>query len=93
MQGSLGTIGVLASSALLGLTDMDALTLSMTRLAADPSHLRIAATAMAIGVLANTLLKLSVVLVLGRGGFRWKAGLALLALLLASAAGLWLGAP
>lgn len=92
VQGSLGTIGVLASSALLGLTDMDALTLSMTRLAADPSHLRTAATAMAIGVLANTCLKLSVVLVLGRGGFRWRAGLTLLALLLASAAGLWLGA-
>ena len=91
VQESLGRIGVLASSALLGLTDMDALTLSMTRLASDPMHLRTAATAMAIGVVANTVLKLSVVLVLGRGGFRWRAGLALLGLLCASGVGLWLG--
>ncbi len=85
-----GDIGVLASSALLGLTDMDALTMSMSRLAADDG-VRLAATAMAIGVLANTILKLSVVVVLGAGEFRRRASLGLLALGAASVAGLLLG--
>jgi hypothetical protein len=69
---------------------MDALTLSMSRLAADEG-VRLAATAMAIGVLANTLLKLSVVVVLGAGAFRRRASLGLLALGGASILGLLLG--
>ncbi len=90
VRAQFGTRGVLASSALLGLTDMDALTLSMSRLAADDS-VRIAAMAMAIGVLANTLLKLAVVLVLGAGSFRRLAALGLLMLGAASVAGLLIG--
>jgi uncharacterized membrane protein (DUF4010 family) len=85
-----GDVGVLTSSALLGLTDMDALTLSMSRLAADEG-VRLAATAMAIGVLANTILKLSVVVVLGAGEFRRRASLGLLLLGAASVLGLFLG--
>ncbi len=85
-----GDVGVLASSALLGLTDMDALTLSMSRLAADEG-VRLAATAMAVGVLANTVLKLSVVMALGAGVFRRRAAMGLLALGAASVIGLLLG--
>lgn len=85
-----GSVGVLTSAALLGLTDMDALTLSMTRLAAAPAMVPVAATAMGIGVLANTVLKLAVVLTVGRGSFRWRAGGALVAIGLASLTGLWL---
>jgi len=85
-----GTGGVLASAALLGLTDMDALTLSMVRLAAEPGLGPVAAGAMGIGVLANTLLKLGVVLSLGGGRYRWQAGLSLAGLALMSVAGLWL---
>jgi uncharacterized membrane protein (DUF4010 family) len=85
-----GARGVLASSALLGLTDMDALTFSMTRLAAAPDMIAIAALAMAIGVVANTILKLGVVLVIGTGEFRRRAAMGLVALGLASAAGIWL---
>jgi hypothetical protein len=69
---------------------MDALTLSMSRLAADEG-VRLAATAMAIGVLANTILKLSVVVTLGSGEFRRKAALGLIALGAASIVGLLLG--
>lgn len=90
VNGQFGTGGVLASAALLGLTDMDALTLSMVRLAADPGLAAVAAGAMGIGVLANTLLKLGVVLSLGGGRFRWQAALALAGLALGSLAGLWL---
>ncbi len=85
-----GNTGVLASAGLLGLTDMDALTLSMCRLAADEG-VQLAATAMAVGVLANTVLKLSVVVVLGGGEFRRRAALGLVALGGASVVGLLLG--
>jgi uncharacterized membrane protein (DUF4010 family) len=90
VRDQFGNAGVLATSALLGLTDMDALTLSMSRLAADEG-VRLAATAMAIGVLANTILKLSVVVTLGSGEFRRKAALGLIALGAASIVGLLLG--
>ena len=60
-----GTPGVLASAALLGLTDMDALTLSMCRLAAADGA-GLAAAAIAVGILSNTLLKLTLAAVLGR---------------------------
>lgn len=90
VRARFGGTGVLASSALLGLTDMDALTLSMSRVAVEEG-VGLAATAMAIGVLANTLLKLSVVVVLGAGGFRLRASLGLLAMTVASVVGLLLG--
>jgi uncharacterized membrane protein (DUF4010 family) len=86
-----GQPGILASAALLGLTDMDALTLSMSTLAASPDMLGLAATAMAVGVLANTLLKLTVILSVGVGEFRRKTGLWLAGLAVASAVGLWIG--
>ncbi|HEX5818710.1 MAG TPA: DUF4010 domain-containing protein [Gemmatimonadales bacterium] len=90
-QGRFGASGVLASAAFLGLTDMDALTYSMTRLAAAPDLTGTAALAMAIGVVANTTLKLALVLVLGAGAYRRHAGLGLLAMGLASGVGIWLG--
>lgn len=86
-----GERGVLASSALLGLTDMDALTFSMTRLASAPEMVAVAALAMAIGVAANTVLKLGVVLVIGTGEFRRRAAFGLVVLGIASAVGIWLG--
>jgi uncharacterized membrane protein (DUF4010 family) len=86
-----GEVGVLTSAGLLGLTDMDALTLSMTRLAAEAGRLQLAALAMAIGVLSNTLLKLTVVVTVGQGAFRRRAGLSLVLLALASGVGVWIG--
>ena len=86
-----GETGVLASSALLGLTDMDALTLSLSRMAAQPELVSLAALGMGVGVLANTMLKLGLVVVVGTGSFRRSAGSALAGLLLAAGFGLWLG--
>jgi uncharacterized membrane protein (DUF4010 family) len=90
VRARFGNPGVLASSALLGFTDMDALTLSMIRLATEDA-VELAATAMAIGVLSNTVLKLSVVLAMGAGPFRRRAAVGLLALGVASVAGLMIG--
>lgn len=85
-----GTPGVLASAAVLGLTDMDALTLSMCRLAAvDGTGL--AAEAIAVGILSNTLLKLTLAAVFGANAFRRRAIPGLAALALAIGLGLWLG--
>jgi uncharacterized membrane protein (DUF4010 family) len=74
-----GATGVLASAALLGLTDVDALTYSMARLGStgDPA---LAARAIAVGILANTLLKLALTLALGAPRFRRTAAPGLIAL-------------
>jgi len=63
-----GESGVLISGAALGLTDVDALTISMAR--APGIAPAVAAQAIAIGILANSLLKLGVALVYGTPSFR-----------------------
>jgi len=89
VQTRWGIQGLYASGAVLGLTDVDALTVSMSRADAstDPA---IAARAIAIGVLANTLLKCSIVAVGGRGRFRARAMRGLLGMAVGSAIGLFL---
>jgi uncharacterized membrane protein (DUF4010 family) len=83
-----GDAGVLSTAALLGLTDVDALTMSMARGMPGDTGLELAARAIAIGVVANTALKLAVTLFLGAGSFRTIAGGTLAAMLVASVA--WL---
>jgi uncharacterized membrane protein (DUF4010 family) len=79
----------LTSAAVLGLTDVDALTISMATVVAETISLHTAAAAIATGVLANTSLKLGVALVFGSGRFRTIAGGTLIAMLLAVAVPLW----
>jgi uncharacterized membrane protein (DUF4010 family) len=83
-----GSPGVLLSAAGLGLTDVDALTYAMTRFPADGAGTATAAQALGVGVLANALLKLALVLVIGRGVFRRIAGFGLAGLAAASLAAL-----
>jgi uncharacterized membrane protein (DUF4010 family) len=85
-----GSPGVLVSAALLGLTDMDALTYSMVKLGQEGAQVATAARALALGVLANTVLKLAVAVGLGRGTFRRAASLGLSALAGATLAALLL---
>lgn len=85
-----GDNGVLPTAALLGLTDMDALTLAMNRLGKNEETLGLAARALAIGILSNTVLKLGIAAVLGRGRFRLRAALGLISLGAGSLLGLWL---
>jgi len=91
VQADVGLPGVLTTSAILGLTDVDALTLSMARLATDPEHRAVAATAIGLGVLSNTVLKFGLTLVLGSPAFRRRASVGLGLLVLAGGAGLALG--
>ena len=86
-----GSLGMLASAAVVGLTDLDALTFSTVRMGGSDDVLRIAARALAVGVLSNTGFKLGIALVIGRGDFRRIVSVGLIALALASFAALvWL---
>jgi uncharacterized membrane protein (DUF4010 family) len=90
VRDTMGATGVLASAALLGLTDMDALTLSMNRLGTSPELVRLAARAIAVGIIANSVLKFGLVVVLGAKGYRPRAAAGLAVLALLSVATLWL---
>ena len=81
VQPRFGVKGVFVSAALVGLTDADALTFSMTTLGRDASLVPVAARALGIGALSNTLFKLALAAALGRGLFRRVAlaGLGILA--------------
>ena len=74
VQSRWGSGALVATSAFVGLTDLDALTLSLARSSATAGALPTAAMALVAGMLSNTVLKLLVTLVLGRGSFRAAAG-------------------
>jgi uncharacterized membrane protein (DUF4010 family) len=80
-----GTAAILPSAALLGLTDVDALTLAMTQLASNSGDVLLAGKAIAVGIVANTLLKMAIALIIGRGPFRravfWQLGVQTLCLI------------
>ena len=82
-----GSHGLFPSSAVLGLTDVDALTVSMSRLATTGTAADIAAKALTIGILSNTLVKMGIAVAIGRGSFRLLAavGLGVMALVLGAA--------
>ena len=82
-----GTRGLYASAALLGLTDVDALTVSMTSATAAVVA-STAARAIAIGIIANTVLKLGVAGVLGDAYYRRRVGIGLGAMGVAGVIGL-----
>ncbi|HSE68815.1 MAG TPA: DUF4010 domain-containing protein, partial [Gemmatimonadales bacterium] len=85
-----GDQGVLPTAALLGFTDMDALTLAMNRLGQTTETLQLAAKALAIGIISNTVLKFGIATVIGRGRYRLVAALGLVSLAAGSMLGLWL---
>lgn len=98
LRDRVGASGMLASSALLGLTDMDALTFSLTQMAsraateggaaaaAPPISASAAARGLLVGMLANTAFKSAVAAVIGASAFRLRvvAALALLGALFAA---------
>jgi uncharacterized membrane protein (DUF4010 family) len=79
-----GDAGTVATAAVLGLTDVDALTLSMAREVAPKAGLDTAALAIATGVVANTFVKMTLALIFGGPRFRTIAGGALAAVMIAA---------
>jgi uncharacterized membrane protein (DUF4010 family) len=74
VRARFGEPGVLPLAGLLGLTDMDALTISMAKLEPREAMAGLAAQAIAVGLLSNTVLKLVLSVGLGAPGFRARAG-------------------
>ena len=83
-----GGMGLVGSGALLGLVDMDALTISMAQQTAAGTPPAITSQAVIVGVIANTLVKLTIALGIGRGVFRSITAIGLL--LMAVALGVFL---
>jgi uncharacterized membrane protein (DUF4010 family) len=83
MRQRFGNAGVLVSGAVLGLTDVDALTISMTKSASDGTAVAVAAQAIALGILANCVMKTALAVALGTPRFRLVGGTALAAMALA----------
>ena len=88
MRAWIGETGLLATGFVLGLTDVDALTLSMSRSVASGTSIDAACRAIAMGIVANSLMKAGIAIVVGSGRFRWQAGAALMAMAAAGAAAL-----
>ncbi len=80
--------GILASAAALGLTDTDALTLSMSRYGAAGGA-ELAAQAIAVGFVSNSLFKIGASVGIGSPAFRWHAAGGLVLMALATGVG-WL---
>jgi uncharacterized membrane protein (DUF4010 family) len=87
-RGWWGASGVISTATILGLSDVDALTVSMAKSVAHTVSPTVAATAIAVGVLANTAMKLALTLAFGTPRFRRLAGAALTLMLIALAGGL-----
>ncbi|HLB55511.1 MAG TPA: DUF4010 domain-containing protein [Gemmatimonadales bacterium] len=85
-----GEAGVLASAGILGLTDMDALTLGMNRLAEAPELVTLAARAITLGVIVNSVFKATLAAVMGTAKYRLLVIPGLLVLAAAGAGGFWL---
>lgn len=93
VQDSFGQAGVLTTAAVLGSTDVDALTLSIVREVA-PQAPGTAVLALAIGVTANTTLKTIIAVALGAPAFRRLVGATLAAMVAASILAIfWFGRP
>jgi uncharacterized membrane protein (DUF4010 family) len=67
-----GAAGLIASGAVLGVTDVDALTISMTKSVAAGVDAHLAAEAIAVGILVNCVMKTVLALAFGTRAFsRW----------------------
>jgi len=75
-----GDAGIYTSAAIFGTTDVDALTIAMSRAGTGVSA-SVAARAIGVGIASNTVVKLGLTLAIGRGAFRVKAGIALVVML------------
>jgi len=82
-----GSTGVYTGATILGLTDVDALTVSMSRQETSLAT-TVAAHAIAIGILTNTILKLAVATSIGRAAYRRRTAAGLAALAASTAVGL-----
>lgn len=89
IHAQFGDIGVRLTGVVLGLTDVDALVLSMARNTANGLSVAMAAQAIAIGGLSNTLFKMGATAILGSNAYRRAALASFGAIGATMAAALW----
>ncbi len=82
----IGDAGLLAGGFIVGLTDVDALTLSMTRSVSTGTSVDAACRAITAGIVANSVMKAGLAFTIGERRFAWQAGLALIGMAAAAAA-------
>lgn len=80
VQARWGAEALIGTAAFVGLTDLDALTLSLARSTTSEAQVPAAAVALTAGVVSNTILKLVTALVVGRGAFRAATAIVLAAM-------------
>lgn len=76
-QEFFGARGMYVVAALSAVADVDAITLATVRLGSETGQWRVAAIAIVIAVVSNTLVKLGISLVAGAGRFRWYTAMTL----------------
>ncbi len=89
VRSHFGDAGVYTTAALFGTTDVDAITVAMTRMD-QGGFATVAARAILVAVASNTLVKLLIAAAIGRGDFRLRVALALGVMLAALVASLLL---
>ncbi len=82
----LGESGLMGGGFLLGLTDVDALTLAMTRSVSTGTSIDLACRAILMGVIANSLMKAGIAVTIGDRRFAVQTGASLAAMAAAGAA-------
>jgi len=90
----MGSTGVYLLAAISGITDVDAISLSLSRMSlGDSLTLTVAATGILIAVTVNNLFKAGLAMVIGKPALGIRVGLAMLLSLIIGALSLWLMAP
>jgi uncharacterized membrane protein (DUF4010 family) len=87
MQGLYGSVGIYLTAALSGISDVDAITLSLARMTRIDCSLHLAANGILLAALMNTLVKGLMVIFIARGTMARNVGATFLLLILAGLAG------
>jgi uncharacterized membrane protein (DUF4010 family) len=85
----LGGIGAIVGAAIVGLVDVDAITVSVARLAPEPLGNQVATIAILSAVATDTISKIAIDGLIGRGRFALEISAMALTCLAAGAAALW----
>jgi uncharacterized membrane protein (DUF4010 family) len=90
LEARVGEAGLYVLAMVSGLTDVDAITLSLARLAGGGTPVAVAATGIVIAAMANTVFKGALVAATGGGALAWRAAVSTVAMLAAGALAMWL---
>ncbi|MFH1588981.1 MAG: MgtC/SapB family protein [archaeon] len=85
-----GDTGLYIASIVSGFVDVDAITLSMANLAGDTITEKVAATAITLAVMSNTIIKFGYAAIFGSKEFKKKLGISFVLIVVAGLLAIWL---